>query len=118
MIYDVIIAHQHNSLTIYLLYHLAIPLTATVLFVYLLRLKINYGQKLISFLASMSFSIYLWQELVINWRSDILHFEYDFVGLNPYFYCLSNYWLIFGSCLFLTWLLSLIPKLKLIVGFS
>lgn len=95
MIYDVIIAHQHNSLAIYLLYHLAIPLTATVLFVYLLRLKINYGQKLISFLASMSFGIYLWQELVINWRSNVLHF-----------------------CLFLTWLLSLIPKLKLIVDFS
>jgi surface polysaccharide O-acyltransferase-like enzyme len=92
-------------------------LSVPCVFMLLLQAKTLPFAKIITYLATMSFGVYLWQEIVVMFRMDVLGFEYDFVGLNPYLYCILNFAFVFGVSLGLTHVMSLIPKIKKLVGF-
>lgn len=93
---------------------LAVP----AIFSLCLSLKTLPFSKILGWLATMSFGVYLWREQVVMFRTDVLGFEYDFVGLNPYLYSVANFTLVLGMSLLLTWFVSCLPKMKVIVGFK
>ena len=80
--------------------------------------KLRWGlkvDKLIEWLAGVSFGIYLIHTFVVSVLSK-LGFDFDSLSINVYVYNVVNYSLVFGISLVITYLIKKNDKLKMIVG--
>jgi peptidoglycan/LPS O-acetylase OafA/YrhL len=101
---------------------LPVILMAVGLFNYLISAKLNWlksgAKNLITWLAGLSYGLYLIHTYVVSFLTDMISFNFDQISMNVYLYITTNFLLVLGASLFLTLIIKATPKLKLILGES
>lgn len=78
--------------------------------------KIAFGTKIIQTFAILSYGIYLTHEFISQTLFDILGWNVDSIHINIYLYNLGVFAItLFGSAA-ITYIISRIPKLRMIIG--
>lgn len=76
------------------------------------KLKSNF----LSWLAGLSFGIYLIHTYVISLFTDIIGFDFNKLGINVYLYNFLNVFLVLFASILIVTLIKKIPKVKAIIG--
>jgi surface polysaccharide O-acyltransferase-like enzyme len=111
----------------YFFEYLSLPDILMSIGMFNLLIKLDYGWftdnnlgkillKLIQWLAGLSFGIYLIHSYVVSIFTDILGFSFDNLTINVYLYNILNYGLVLGISTIITYAITKIPKLKMIIG--
>jgi len=99
---------------------ISVLMTAVGLFNILMTMDLSKIQSnvnnAITWLASLSFGIYLIHSYVISFFTDIIGFDFNKLEINVYLYNLLNIFLVFNISLFITIIIKKIPKIKNLIG--
>lgn len=70
----------------------------------------------ITWLAGLSFGIYLIHSYVVSFFTDVIAFDFDHLGINVYLYNFLNYFLVLGISTIIVFLIRKTPKLRAVIG--
>lgn len=72
--------------------------------------------KAITFLASLSYGIYLLHTYVVSFLTDIISFNFDQIAMNVYVYIVCSFTIVMGVSTLLSWMIKKIPYLRQVLG--
>jgi surface polysaccharide O-acyltransferase-like enzyme len=122
-----IFAQQHNFSFTWTGYtnYLSLPviMMAVGIFNLLIEAKLEklktlmpHATNILTWLAGLSFGIYLIHTFVISFFTDIIGFDFNNFKINVYLYNLLNFSLVLGISLIITWIIKKIPRLRIVIG--
>ncbi len=96
---------------------ISVLMTAVALFNILMSLDLSkIKNNVLTWLANLSFGIYLIHTYVISFFTDIAGFDFNKLQINVYLYNFLNVFLVFSISLFMTIVIKKIPKVRNLIG--